>query len=91
MKYNVLDNSNRDFVKEEMEENTTPFYRAPEYIELYSGYPIKESVDIFALGVLMEANTLPSLMKVRSVVGRDLELRVSNGVFILLILLSFQR
>lgn len=53
MKYNVLDNSNRDFVKEEMEDNTTPFYRAPEYIELYSGYPIKESVDIFALGVLM--------------------------------------
>lgn len=36
-----------------MEENTTPFYRAPEYIELYAGFPINESVDMFALGVLM--------------------------------------
>lgn len=48
-----LDNSNREDVKEEIEENTTPYYRAPEYIDFYSGLPITEVADVFALGVLM--------------------------------------
>lgn len=52
-KYYKIDNTNRDTIKDEIEENTTPFYRAPEYIDFYANYPITESADIFALGVLL--------------------------------------
>lgn len=52
VKYAKVDNNNRDDIIEDMEGNTTPFYRAPEYIDTYAGYPIDERVDIFALGVL---------------------------------------
>lgn len=51
-KYTVIENQFRDDIKDEMEENTTPFYRAPEYLDLYSGFPWDERADIFALGVL---------------------------------------
>ncbi|KAM3145790.1 hypothetical protein pb186bvf_002085 [Paramecium bursaria] len=51
-KYQIIENSIRDDIKDEMEENTTPFYRAPEYLDLYSGFPWDERADIFALGVL---------------------------------------
>jgi serine/threonine protein kinase len=40
-------------IKEDIEKNTTPFYRSPEQCDLYSGYPITEKSDIWALGVIM--------------------------------------
>jgi len=32
---------------------TTPIYRAPEQLDLYSGYMLNEKVDIWALGIVM--------------------------------------
>jgi serine/threonine protein kinase len=43
----------RDAIQEDIEENTTPMYRAPEQIDLYSKLPITNKVDIFAAGVLL--------------------------------------
>ena len=37
----------------DIEDNTTPMYRAPEFLDLYSGFIIGTKVDIFALGVMM--------------------------------------
>ncbi|EAR97002.2 tyrosine kinase domain protein (macronuclear) [Tetrahymena thermophila SB210] len=41
-------------IKEEMDRNTTPMYRAPEILDphIFPDYPINEKIDIFALGVL---------------------------------------
>lgn len=41
---------NRDSIQEDIDMNTTPNYRAPEQCELYSGFPIGEKVDVWALG-----------------------------------------
>ena len=35
------------------EKTTTPLYRSPEQLDLYSGYEIGTKVDVFAVGVLM--------------------------------------
>ncbi|KRX03812.1 Protein kinase-like domain [Pseudocohnilembus persalinus] len=43
---------NREEVKEDIEANTTPQYRAPEQIDFYSNFEIGIKVDIFALGVV---------------------------------------
>ena len=40
-------------VNEDIEANTTPYYRSPEQLDFYSNFPINEKVDIFALGVLL--------------------------------------
>jgi cyclin G-associated kinase len=39
-------------IEEYIEKTTTPLYRSPEQLDLYSGYEIGPKVDIFALGVL---------------------------------------
>ena len=33
--------------------NTTPMYRSPEMIDLYSNHPINEKADIWALGCML--------------------------------------
>ena len=43
----------REIINQEIEETTTPVYRAPEQLDLYSGFPINEKVDIWALGCLL--------------------------------------
>mgnify|MGYP006112278719 CR=1 FL=1 len=40
-------------VEEEITKFTTVQYRAPEMVDLYSGYPIGTKSDIWALGVLL--------------------------------------
>ena len=44
---------NRYLIQEEIEKTTTPLYRSPEQLDLYSGYPITEKVDIFSLGCII--------------------------------------
>ena len=44
--------TNRVDVEEYIEKTTTPLYRSPEQLDLYSGFEIGTKVDIFALGVL---------------------------------------
>ena len=39
-------------IEEFIEKTTTPLYRSPEQLDLYSGFEIGTKVDIFALGVL---------------------------------------
>ena len=39
-------------IEEDIEKTTTPIYRSPEQLDLYSGFPIGPKVDVFALGVL---------------------------------------
>lgn len=51
-KITKVDASNRVEVEEHIEKTTTPLYRSPEQLDLYSGYEIGTKVDIFALGVL---------------------------------------
>ncbi|XP_062905278.1 cyclin-G-associated kinase isoform X2 [Mobula hypostoma] len=43
----------RAMVEEEVTRNTTPMYRTPEIIDLYSNYPINEKQDIWALGCIL--------------------------------------
>ncbi|KAJ7335293.1 hypothetical protein JRQ81_013234 [Phrynocephalus forsythii] len=43
----------RATVEEEITRNTTPVYRTPEIIDLYSNYPIDEKQDIWALGCIL--------------------------------------
>lgn len=42
-------------MEEEIEKFTTPNYRAPEMIDLFSGYEINEQVDVWALGCALFA------------------------------------
>ena len=48
-----INSENRFYIGEEIDNNTTPFYRSPEQSDLYSGFPINEKVDIWALGVIL--------------------------------------
>uniref|UniRef100_A0A0N4ZJC5 Protein kinase domain-containing protein n=1 Tax=Parastrongyloides trichosuri TaxID=131310 RepID=A0A0N4ZJC5_PARTI len=43
----------RGNLEEEMTKNTTPMYRAPEIMEIYSNYPIGVGMDIWALGCVL--------------------------------------
>ncbi|XP_075720764.1 cyclin-G-associated kinase isoform X2 [Rhinoderma darwinii] len=43
----------RATVEDEMVRNTTPMYRTPEIIDLYSNFPIGEKQDIWALGCIL--------------------------------------
>uniref|UniRef100_A0A8C5UGX5 Cyclin G associated kinase n=1 Tax=Malurus cyaneus samueli TaxID=2593467 RepID=A0A8C5UGX5_9PASS len=43
----------RALVEEEITRNTTPMYRTPEMIDLYSNFPIGEKQDIWALGCIL--------------------------------------
>ncbi|XP_040273540.1 cyclin-G-associated kinase [Bufo bufo] len=43
----------RALVEDEMIRNTTPMYRTPEIIDLYSNFPIGEKQDIWALGCIL--------------------------------------
>ncbi|KAM9367644.1 cyclin-G-associated kinase [Phaethornis superciliosus] len=43
----------RALVEEEITRNTTPMYRTPEMIDLYSNFPIAEKQDIWALGCIL--------------------------------------
>ncbi|KAM5192660.1 cyclin-G-associated kinase isoform 2-T2 [Mantella aurantiaca] len=43
----------RAIVEDEMIRNTTPMYRTPEIIDLYSNFPIGEKQDIWALGCIL--------------------------------------
>ncbi|XP_061490065.1 cyclin-G-associated kinase isoform X1 [Rhineura floridana] len=43
----------RATVEEEITRNTTPMYRTPEIIDLYSNFPIDEKQDIWALGCIL--------------------------------------
>lgn len=51
--YNDINSENRYDIAEEIEINTVLQCRAPEQSDLYSGYPVNEKVDIWALGVLL--------------------------------------
>ncbi|XP_044299957.1 cyclin-G-associated kinase isoform X7 [Varanus komodoensis] len=43
----------RATVEDEITRNTTPMYRTPEIIDLYSNFPIDEKQDIWALGCIL--------------------------------------
>jgi len=43
----------RGLAEDEIQRNTTPMYRAPEMIDLYSNSPVTEKADIWALGCLL--------------------------------------
>lgn len=43
----------RALVEEEITRNTTPMYRTPEIVDLYSNFPISEKQDIWALGCIL--------------------------------------
>ncbi|XP_051026526.1 cyclin-G-associated kinase [Acomys russatus] len=43
----------RAMVEEEITRNTTPMYRTPEIVDLYSNFPIGERQDIWALGCIL--------------------------------------
>ncbi|CAK9302564.1 unnamed protein product [Gordionus sp. m RMFG-2023] len=43
----------RGMAEEEIAKHTTPMYRAPEMLDLYSNHPINEKADIWALGCLL--------------------------------------
>lgn len=44
---------NREAIQEDIDKSTTPTIRAPEQCDLYSGFPITEKVDVWALGCLL--------------------------------------
>ncbi|KAL4506029.1 hypothetical protein ABPG72_013790 [Tetrahymena utriculariae] len=48
-----IQNDDYASLQNEIKQNTTEGYRAPEQINLQSGYPINEKVDIFAVGVIL--------------------------------------
>ncbi|XP_044768994.1 cyclin-G-associated kinase isoform X4 [Neomonachus schauinslandi] len=43
----------RALVEDEITRNTTPMYRTPEIVDLYSNFPIGEKQDIWALGCIL--------------------------------------
>ncbi|XP_031568083.1 cyclin-G-associated kinase-like [Actinia tenebrosa] len=43
----------RSLAEDEIQRNTTPMYRAPEMIDLYSNHPVTEKADIWALGCIL--------------------------------------
>ncbi|XP_046512108.1 cyclin-G-associated kinase isoform X1 [Equus quagga] len=43
----------RALVEDEITRNTTPMYRTPEIVDLYSNFPISEKQDIWALGCIL--------------------------------------
>lgn len=45
--------SQRGLLEEEMAKNTTPMYRAPEMVDLWSNYPITVAADVWALGCVL--------------------------------------
>lgn len=45
----------RTLVEEQIAQKTTPMYRAPEMLDLWSNYPIDEHSDMWALGCLLFA------------------------------------
>ena len=51
--YIIINNNQRVFVTEIIEKTTTPSYRAPEMIDLYSQQPITIASDCWALGVIL--------------------------------------
>ncbi|XP_032241526.2 cyclin-G-associated kinase isoform X2 [Nematostella vectensis] len=44
---------NRSLAEDEIQRNTTPMYRAPEMVDLYSNLPVTEKADIWALGCVL--------------------------------------
>lgn len=47
--------SKRTLIEEQIAEKTTPMYRSPEMLDLWSNYPIDEHSDMWALGCLLYA------------------------------------
>ncbi|XP_038056283.1 cyclin-G-associated kinase-like isoform X2 [Patiria miniata] len=43
----------RSLLEDELAHHTTPMYRTPEMLDLYSNYPIDEGMDIWALGCIL--------------------------------------
>lgn len=43
----------RSLAEDEIQKNTTPMYRAPEMIDLYSNYPVTAKADVWALGCIL--------------------------------------
>ncbi|KAK3755297.1 hypothetical protein QZH41_014605 [Actinostola sp. cb2023] len=43
----------RSLAEDEIQRNTTPMYRAPEMVDLYSNHPVTEKADIWALGCIL--------------------------------------
>lgn len=43
----------RSLAEDEIQRNTTPMYRAPEMVDLYSNIPVTEKADIWALGCVL--------------------------------------
>lgn len=43
----------RSLAEDEIQRNTTPMYRAPEMVDLYSNMPVTEKADIWALGCIL--------------------------------------
>ena len=48
-----IDVSNRQSINEELESVTTPNYRSPEIVDLYSGYEIGPKSDLWAMGCVL--------------------------------------
>ena len=51
--YDDLTSENRYNATDDIETYTRPPYRSPEQTDLYSGYPVNEKVDIWALGIML--------------------------------------
>lgn len=51
----VVPKEKRGEIEEEIERFTTPTYRAPEQVDLYSGHSIDHRVDVWALGIILYA------------------------------------
>lgn len=51
--YDQINNNLRNEIIFDISRNTSPGYRAPEQLDLYTGYPINEKVDIWALGLIL--------------------------------------
>jgi len=45
--------SQRGLLEEEMAKHTTPMYRAPEMVDMWSNFPITTAADIWALGCVL--------------------------------------
>ena len=53
--YEVINYNNRNEIIFDVSRNTIPSFRAPEQLDLYTGYPINEKVDVWALGLILYA------------------------------------
>jgi len=51
--YHTINNNIKNEIIFDISRNTTPAVRAPEQLDLYTGYPINEKVDIWALGIIL--------------------------------------